>query len=195
MWMRYVLASLLIGSLLGGCSAVLSTEPVGSEPLALLAEEWDGTWSDSQDFLELRVIDSESGRLGVAWVEYRGDDFDLERLDVWLRKSGDVIFANVLEVADDDEGTDGSVDDTTSGADPYALFRVSREGEKLIVWSPKLDAFKALVEEGKLPGTVTEGGDVVLGSLSDAQLTLLASDESAHLWSWQEPGILLRTSD
>lgn len=195
MRMRDVLASLLIGSLLGGCSAVLSTEPVGNEPLVLLAEEWDGTWSDSEDFLEIRVVEPEAGRLGVAWIEYSVNGFDLEHLDVWLRRSGDVIFANVLEVSDEDPGTDGSVDDTGAEAEPYAFFRLAREDGKLVVWNPKLEAFKALVEDGKLPGTVTEGGDVVLGTLSDAQLALLASDDSAHLWSWKEPGILLRTSD
>jgi hypothetical protein len=55
-----------------------------------------------------------------------------------------------------------------------------------------VDAFKALVEAGTLPGTVTDGGDVVLDQLSRQQLELLTSEGHAELWSWTEPGVLTR---
>src|SRR5210317_1214779 len=98
MRMRGLFTSLMIALLLGGCSAVLTTEPIGEEPLLIVAEEWEGTWTDSEDFLEIRVVDSAMGRLEVAWIETDAEGFELERVDVLLRQGGEAIYANVLEL-------------------------------------------------------------------------------------------------
>ncbi len=39
-----ILAAAVLLSFLAACDVVLSTHPVGLEPLAIAAEEWTGTW-------------------------------------------------------------------------------------------------------------------------------------------------------
>jgi hypothetical protein len=178
-------AAFLAALVLTGCTGVFSPQPIGGSPLALAPEEWEGTWTDSQDFLEIRVIDSESGRIEAAWIETRGDGFELERVEVLIRQTGDALFGNAIENPDEKESAE-------EAEFRYAFFRIGREGEKIIVWWPSVEAFKAAVEEGTLPGVVTEGGDVVLGDLGPEHLAILAADESAVLFSWKEPGTLFR---
>jgi hypothetical protein len=173
---------------LSGCTTVMSTQPVGETPMVLVAEEWEGTRSDTEDFLEMRVIDAEGGRLEAAWIEGREDGFELERIEVVVRRSGDAIFGNALEEADAEDEPGGKAEAETL----YAFFRLARDGEKLVIWWPEADAFRELVESGTLPGRVTEGKDVVLETLSAEQLALLSSNESAYLYGWKEPGVLFR---
>ena len=63
MRVRIVFLGLLLGLTAAGCTTVMSTQLVGGSPVSLIPEEWEGTWSDSEDFLEIRVIDAEEGRL------------------------------------------------------------------------------------------------------------------------------------
>ena len=197
MRMRDVLCGLLAGMLITGCSSVMSTRPVGEAPLALVSEEWSGTWTDSEGFLEVRVVDPEAGRIEAAWIETHDSGFELERVEVSLRSGGDAVFANVLESANDDgdaaETVEGGAGD--EAAPLFAFVRVAREGDKLVLWWPEVEAFRELVEAGKLPGKVTDGKDVVLDQLSSGQLGLLTSDDSASLYDWKDPRVLLRTGN
>jgi hypothetical protein len=135
------------------------------------------------------VVDEAAGHIEVAWIETRAGEFEVERVEVFVRRVGELIFASVREVP----GHDG--DEADSGSErPYAFLRLDRESEKLLMWWPNVDAFKALVEAGKLPGKVTDSGDVVLEKLSAENLTVLSDDESATLWEWKDPGVLRRSS-
>jgi hypothetical protein len=132
-----VLICLALGGVLGGCSAVLSTRPIGEQPLVLVAEEWDGTWTDSEDFLEIRVVDAEQGRLEAAWIEKDDEGFELERIEVLIRQSGETTFANAREMPDDDSDGDSdseSDSDRDGTEDQYAFFRLGREGTRR--WMP-----------------------------------------------------------
>jgi hypothetical protein len=180
-----VRGTLLAALALTGCTGVFSPKPIGESPFALAPEEWEGTWTDSQDFLEIRVIDAESGRIEAAWIETRDDGFGLERVEVLIRQTGDALFGNAIENSEEKENAE-------EAETRYAFFRIGRDGEKLVVWWPSVEAFKAAVEEGTLPGVVTEGGDVVLGDLGPEHQAVLAADESAVLFSWKEPGTLFR---
>jgi hypothetical protein len=183
-----ILSALLVASMLTGCAGVFSPQPVGEAPLALVADEWEGTWTDSRDFLEIRVIDAASGRLEAAWIEASANGFELERIEVLVRASGEALFGNAL----DEDRSDAA----GAGKAPhrYAFFRMARAEGKIVIWWPRLESFARLVEEGGLPGTVTEEGDVVLGELSKEHLSLLAGDEGAALFEWDEPGVLFRPS-
>ena len=187
---RFPVVCTLACAALTGCSTVTSVEPIGKQPLVLVADEWDGTWSDSEDFLEIRVIDPDAGRLEAAWIEIGDDGFELERVEVLLRQSGSSVFGNAREL-----GRNGEVESGGDVETQFVFFRLSREGDKLILWDPKLEAFRSLVEAGTLPGTVTEDGDVVLEPMTTEQLEWLSSDRSSELWDWTEPGILRRTED
>lgn len=176
--------------LFAGCSAVLSTQPVGEQPIDLSDGSWDGTWSDTDDFLEVRVLDAQAGRLQAAWIESRNDGFEIEQIEVWLRRGGDATYANVIEL--EDAGSDSEEDSGDAPALHFAFVRVAREGDRLTLWHPRLEAFKALVEAGELPGAITDSGDVVLGALSEKQLERLSSSDGGELWDWANPGFLVR---
>jgi len=182
-----LLLTTLVGLTLAACSGVFSTQPVGREPVTLVAEEWEGTWTDSENFLEIRIVDADSGRLEAAWIERRDGDFELERVEVLVRREGGAIFGNSLQEPESGEGRESE--------EPrrYAFFRLTRDDGKILIWWPNVDAFKALVEAGTLPGEVTEGNDVELGPLEPEHLALLAGGASSGLWQWQEPGVLFRS--
>ncbi len=155
MSLRVLLLTAALPLTLTACTVVYSLQPVGEEPLVLDAEEWEGTWNKGEDFLKIRVVDSQAGRLEAAWIETTEEGFELERVEVLVRKSGDVIFGNAFEEPDEEE--------EKKVADPwYLFFRIGRGGEQLTLWYPNVKGFKAFVRGGRLPGTVTEGGDVDL---------------------------------
>ena len=189
MRIQLICLSAFLSLTLAGCTTVMSTQPVGEVPVALTAEDWEGTWTDSEDFLEIRVIDGEAGQLEAAWIETGEDGFELESVEIFMRRSGDALFGSVLDEPDDEAGVG---DEEAEPEALYAFFRLARDGKKLVVWWPDVEAFQALVEEGRLPGEVTEGDDVVLEALSEAQLELLSSDQNAGLWEWKSPAILMR---
>jgi hypothetical protein len=181
-----LLLTTLAGLALTACSGVFSTQPVGREPVTLVAEEWEGTWTDSEGFLEIRIVDADSGRLEAAWIERREGDFELERVEVLLRREGEAVFGSSIQEPESDG-------DRESEKQRYAFFRLARDGGKIVIWWPSVEAFKDLVEAGTLPGKVTEGDDVELGPLEPEHLAMLAQAEGSGLWQWQEPGVLFRS--
>lgn len=181
-----LLLTTLVGLTLTACAGVFSTQPVGREPLMLLAEDWEGTWTDSEGFLEIRIVDADSGRLEAAWIEKKEGDFKLERVEVLVRQEGEAVFGNAIEEPESDEVQDPK-------KPRYAFFRLARDGGKIVIWWPSVEGFKALVNAGTLPGKVTDGNDVELGPLDPEHLAMLARGESSGLWQWQEPGVLFRS--
>ena len=169
---RVVAGCVLAGMLAAACSSVMSIQPVGEAPLVLVPEEWSGTWSDSEGFLEVRVVEPEAGRIEAAWIEASDSGFELERVEVYLRSSGEAIFANVLELKSDGVEAAETVDGggVAEEAPLYAFLRVARDGDKLVLWWPKVEAFRELVEAAKLPGEITEEDDVVLDELTPEQV-------------------------
>ncbi len=157
---------------LAGCDHVSSKYPVGSSPLAVEEEDWQGTWLHADGAIILRVVDSELGLLEAAWVEEKGGEFVLETVRVHLRQHGGWTFASFAGVED---------------LPDFLWSRLEREGRETFLWWPRPDEFQRLVEAGLLPGEVGEDSDVTLDRLGDEQLAILISEEDGVLFDWDEP--------
>ncbi len=74
-WLAWCLA--VAGLMLGGCSTVSATKPVGDAPVQLDAKEWEGVWiaENSKDLgpLIVKVADAALGELQVSSLD-TGDD-------------------------------------------------------------------------------------------------------------------------
>lgn len=180
------LGVLALALLSGGCSAVLTVEPVGREPVVLDPAEWDGVWCDLDaaathlsgvrvdegDCLTLTVIDPEEGTLEVVDPKSREPD----RAAIVRRTPGsDAMFLTVPYPPD---------------ANEHAFWvRIRVNDGVLLFWEPTVDAFRALVESGSLPGS--SGQDVVLFPLDADALGLIREQESL-LFRWEDPEVLVR---
>lgn len=166
---------LILIPLLTGCSAVYSTDPIGNEPVKLKPADWQGSWLHPEGTITIEILDAEKGLLRAAWIE----NMELKSFDVHLLSSNDWMF--------------GSTKDKPN--DPHYIWgRVKHQDNQLIVWSPDVAKFKSLVKEGSLPGTLDDGGDVILGELTADQLSLITSEKNGVPFNWDEPLVLIRLS-
>ena len=81
--------------LLGGCASVFVTEPVGDRPVAIDRAQWQGTWIGGEVSMMTTVLDSESGRMEVAWLERGDEGAKLERYRGEIRQTGDWLFIDM----------------------------------------------------------------------------------------------------
>ena len=162
--------SIAIGMLvLSACSAVYSPRPLGKNDVYLKTSEWEGNWllsTNPPSFMEVRVKDAAKGFLIVIWYHDRAHDV----YAINLRESGDWTFANVL----DDK------------SELFLWARIRRNEGQILIWCPKPEWFEKQIRAGKLPGALTEGGDVLLGSLQPEHLQIIASAEKDEL-DWENP--------
>ena len=172
--LQWTLTGLL--GLMPACNAVITEQPMGEKPLAVTADDWEGTWIHPEATGRIKVVDPEKGLLRVAWLEEGSSD--LESARVHLRESGSWIFASVK-----DEGSSESV--------RYFWARVKQENGQIVVWDPSVKRFKQLVEEGKLPGVI-KNGSVILGDLKPEHYVLITSGAEGVLFDWDEPGVIMR---
>jgi hypothetical protein len=158
-----------------GCNAVYSIKPLGDEPLALISEEWEGTWIHKDGTVTVAVTDNAKGVIEVGWVEKRQGRLAFEAYPVQLLKSGKWVFGNVLDQANTGH---------------YFWARISKDGSQLTLWAPDVAKTKALVEKAVLPGTlINDGEDVVLDELSAAHLLVVT--EGVAL-AWERSLVFLR---
>ncbi len=187
-----ILAAALL-SFLAACDVVLSTHPVGLEPVAIEAEEWQGTWVSGEGAFTVTVPEGVAGRVELAWVEEEDGKPVLKTSPVHLRSAGEWIFGS-LQNDDDDPGAGRP----GSGQPENVRFlwgRLAKDEGQILFWLPRVEKFQQLVEGGVLPGTVEEGGDVVLGQLEASHLALIASEERGVLFEWEAPMIFRRLDD
>lgn len=161
-----------------GCGGVLSTHPVGGEPVRLVAEQWEGTWIGDDGPLEIRVSDAAAGRLELGWIESGVAGFELETATIELRRL--------------DDWTIGSLHPGIDPADEHFLWmRVERDGDRLLAWMPDAEEFGRLIGEGALPGRV-EDGEVILARLEPRHLARIRDESGGPLFVWDEPMLLRR---
>ena len=140
--MRWILIALL-AAILCGCSAVVSTRPVGQAPFDLTgqADKWTGTWRAPIGPCMLTVVDATNGVLTVTTTKPIGWwRWSNETMTVYLRTAGDWTYASI----DCTEGTNAC----------YLWGKVANADSAILWWAPDPDKFKPLVESGALPGTI-----------------------------------------
>lgn len=140
--MRWILMVLLVAPLCG-CSAVVSTRPMGETPLDLTgeADKWVGTWRSPVGPCMLTIVDATNGVLALtstkpqSWWRWSN-----ETMNVYLRTAGEWTYASV----DQSEGTNAC----------HLWGKVANDEGIILWWAPDPDKFKPLVESGALPGTI-----------------------------------------
>ena len=163
---------------LAGCSAVYTVQPMGEKPCKTQTQDWEGTWIHKEGSVTVRVMDGENGWLRIGWIEREGEDLASEVQDVQLWEAGSWTFANVKS--------------DSAGEPAYLWAGIRRDGNQVIVWLPDEKKFKVLVEEGKLPGRIEPGGDVILDRLEPQHLSMITEEREGVLLVWGEPTAFLR---
>lgn len=198
-------------ALLAGCAAVYSPVPMGEEPMAIDAEQWDGLWTAPDIGLVVKTVDAEQGLLDVLMIDGTTTQSSL----VQLMRSGGWVFASVRveeepdtdeplpsppEGADaTDEGTAGPDDESglvIADAKPWAFLRVVNKEDTLVIWMPHADRFRRAIERGHLPGRIAEeeaGDPVYLGTLTADHYRLITESTEGVLMDWDEPVVLVRS--
>lgn len=180
--LRFSVAAAAVAVAISGCSAVLSTHPVGERPQAVDPADWDGTWLAEDGALTFKVVDPAAGKLVVGWIEDSEGELGLESLEALLLSSNDRLFVNIRDDAEEDG----------KPPTPRYLFALARrEGAELVLWTPRVEPFRTLVDNGTLPGQA-EGDEIVLGPMSPEQLALVTSGRAAELFAWDEPVVFRR---
>jgi hypothetical protein len=162
---------------LSGCASVSSIEPMGERPKPLLATDWAGTWLHQDHPVAIRVADPQQGLIEVAWVEEKQGALKLESYEIALRESGDWTFGNAR-------------DSDRPGRSYWGVVR--KEEGQILIWTPDPERCAALVKGGIIPGTVDEGGDVILDRLTPQQTLRVVSVDQGSCLRWTEPLVFFR---
>jgi hypothetical protein len=160
---------------LEGCESVLTTQPIGDKVVQLSPEQWQGTWLHHEVVVTTSVLNKDTGLLQASWIERLEDGSDMKIFTGTVRTTGDMTFI------------------VTKDENQKELFhwaRVEKGENYLIMWSPNVEQFKALIKDGKLPGKVTEDG-MLLGELKLETIEMI-DDPSTNLLNWKDPNIFIR---
>jgi hypothetical protein len=165
-------------ALLAACDVVMSLHPVGSEPVSLAAEAWQGTWINDDGAVTLVVPEGPPGRLQLAWIEVT-DRPELHTALVHVRSAGDWLFGSFEEHEGDEPPR-------------YIWGRLLNDEGTILFWLPREEKIRELVQAGVLPGEIDEDGDVTLTELGPQHLAILTSEDHGTLFAWDDPTILRR---
>ena len=186
--------SLIVLFFLSGCSTVTSLNPVGTNPLQIEKEDWEGVWcsgaEEEKGVFFIWVRDKDNGILRMGYVEEdkREKDLTLIKFDVQLRKGKSSVFGNILHKEIDKEKDINELLEKS-----YLWFMIMNVDGSIIIYKPNAITFKELVEEGKLKGeTVSSskryGSDIVLFEPTDKITEFIDShDDSGKLFEWKSP--------
>lgn len=188
---------MLVGMLiLSACDAVYTQQPMGDETVVLDEATWQGTWLGDEVVVLTTVIDGERGLLQAAWVERGPDGARFETVTGTVRQTGSTMYLNMehLPAEDGSVATSGQEDTQTARSPEYYWALIRNSGQKVVLWSPNVGQFRIAVGEKRLPGTIRDEDDVVLGPLNKTQLEQINSPRE-NLLQWSEPLVLIRIGD
>ena len=133
--------ALALALLLTGCTGVYVSRPLGDRPHVLAPAGSEGTWICGDFAAKARVVDACQGRLKPIEAKFSDGQPKLDVTEIVITEAGNWLFATLLNPAD--PARDERV-------------RRKRHGDQLVVWPPAQDAFRALVQAGKLPGRLED---------------------------------------
>ena len=174
--------------LLGGCSSVTTNNIIGTNPLVLTEEKWNGTWLHGNGTVTFKVLDSEKGLLQLVWLDDKNGKYVANAMTVQIMEGMEWNYLNVIES-----------EERKKHPDSYLWGRVKKERNILYFWYPKVEHFKIAVNENLIKGwTLTDDKgnsyDESGVELSDSSGNIIALVEAneAKYFEWDSPIVLIK---
>ncbi len=170
---------------LAACYVVSTPEPLGETPVALDPAEWDGVWGYKDGAVHVKTRDAAAGFLCAAQVEFHDGAPTLTSTLLYVRETGDLLFASMAEEPENAA--------SAPGAKRYLWGVLKKDGDTAILWGPDHEAFGRFVTGKRLPGAL-EDKNVRLEKLNSEQQNLIAGAAAGELFAWREPAVFTRVS-
>jgi len=185
---------ILAGTLfLSACDTVTVQQPMGEEIVALDEATWQGSWLGEEVVMLTTVIDGEKGLLQAAWLERGPEGARFESVTGTVRHTGPVVYLNTERDRTEDRGQGENTDESPSPPE-FLWARIENNGQRALLWWPDVEHIRTAVGENRLPGTIRDDDDILLGPLNPAQQQQIDSP-SGNLLKWTEPLVLVRMAD
>jgi len=181
-----IVALLGAAALVTGCVEVRSLQPVGTTAVPIVADDWTGTWLSGDGAVQIVVDDERQGRLTV-WM-FDPEDRELTSCQVLLRGFEPWTFGNLRC------GTLWSGDaeaELEAAPESWLWGRVLKGDGEITFWAPDGEAFRDLVRDSVLPGSVDDDGNVTV-ALGEEQLAALVAGDYGVVLDWEDPLTLVR---
>ena len=167
---------------LPSCATVTSQKPIGETPAHLDPKKWDGHWGTGDGHsLCICVKSADQGLLELGYLEARDNQVQFHKLEVHVTQAGGWLWASVKD----------------EGHKEYMVGRLSEPDEHLLAWMLESPTILEAVKAGKLAGEVVkdekgqETKNVLLHSLSDAQLQDIKAGKYGEVFDWGKPTLVL----
>jgi len=167
---------------LSSCATVTSQKPIGETPARLDPHKWNGTWGTGDGHtLCLCVKSADQGLLEVGYLEAHDNEVQAHKYEVHVTQAGGWLWASTRD----------------EGHKDYLIARLSEPDEHLLAWMFESPAILTAVKAGQLPGDVVkddkgqETKNVLLHSLSDAQLQDIKAGKYGDVFNWGKPALVL----
>ena len=166
-----------------------SQGPVGETPASINPQEWEGTWVSNDSDVGTRILQNFNPSQGIFIMKTetlnpQNKQKETETSWLYLRQSGDWIFASWREVGDSTFTWGGRVEN---------LAREDK-GRVLILWLPDGREIVRLIKRGELPGRlVGEKGkeSPILGPLSPRHYQVMRDNEKRIFYAKENKPIVL----
>ncbi len=188
-----------ISIMLGACSSVTSSEPVGSTVPDLTDSKFSGKWRmvDGDEF-EISVVSAPEGILRITGEE-KDEEGNIKKSSIkgYVRGDEDWMFLSLTEKADGEKKDDHK----------YLWGRLSGDEDTLLFWLPDVEKFENLVKSETFPGKIVKkkpakedtiqisSTDVQLGKLTAAHLKAIKDETHGVLFEWDSPVIAIRVKE
>ena len=187
--------SLVVVFFLSGCSTVTSLNPVGTNPLQIEKDDWEGVWcsgaGEEKGVFFIWVKDKDKGilRIGVVKEDEKEEDPTLVKFDVQLRQGKSSVFGNILfkELFFKEKEMNELIGKS------YLWFRIKNVGGSIVIHVPNDNNFEKLVREGKLKGKKVPFQKYALDYIVICEPTdritefIDSYDDSGKLFEWKSP--------
>lgn len=185
MLIRVILMLLVMGmfSFTGaGCATVSVSSPLSATPTPRDVSCFEGVWLMDKETLTIRFDKNGVGQVGAA--EFKEDKFQLFQAELYTTHGQHRRFLTLR------------LQEQGQWLPDYFLvqYDFTDQGD-LLIWSPELEPFAALVKGKKLQGEVQLDGmakKVRLTSPGDAILKALDTPELTGYFRYQKPSVLRR---
>ena len=189
--MKTIIGLLLVSAIvISGCTSVTSVNQLGTKPVKLDSEEWDGTWSNAKgQMFFIKVKDPAKGILRVAYVEHKKGDFRISKFDMAVKEGKSSKFCNIQVKGIVPEDEEELKDKEYAGS--YYWMLIENKKNTMIVFFPNDEKIGELIKEGKIKG-VKKKSALILQGTSEEITKFVESQKNGELYEWKEPMTLRR---